>query len=119
MSYYTGEEDIGQGPHASRFPAEYAQEQMDRARARASAPGFSVGTSEPHPQMVYKGSHVAVSPPPVGYLVALWEHDRWTDTWDGNLWPTREQAEASAADAAETKWRVVVCAVMPIEAERP
>jgi hypothetical protein len=60
---------------------------------------------------------------PIGFLVALRENGAWTDTWDGEIHETIEEAKASADEAAKTEdegcgWEVVVCQLMPVEEVR-
>jgi hypothetical protein len=57
---------------------------------------------------------------PLGYFVALREHGRWTDFWDGEVHTTIDAAKASADVASERDgelqgWEVVVCRLVPVE----
>ena len=79
------------GIDPARFGQDYAQEQLDRATATVKAFGFSVGTSEPHPQMVYKGDL-----PAVGRRVVV----TWTDTTNIAAWQSSEEIEDFARDGA-------------------
>ena len=52
----------------------------------------------------------------LGYLVAHYEHGKWTTAWDGGeIHATAESARESAAEAAADGWCVKVVALMPID----
>ncbi len=42
----------------------------------------------------------------IGWLICLYEHGRWTDTWDGTIHVDRAEAEASLQEAIDAGYEV-------------
>lgn len=51
---------------------------------------------------------------PLGYIVLIREHGRWTENWDGELHPTAEAGNASLAGARNAGYTAVLTVAMPV-----
>lgn len=52
---------------------------------------------------------------PLGYIVLIREHNRWTDTWDGEVHPTIADGERSLAKARRNGWEAVLTAAVAVD----
>ena len=55
----------------------------------------------------------------IGFLVVLREeHGRWTDTWDGEVWPDEETGKRALEEAAGDGWEARLCQLTPVSRHR-
>jgi hypothetical protein len=60
---------------------------------------------------------VADTTTPLGYIVLIREHVRWTDNWDAAVHPTLEEGQRAVAAARAAGYEAVLIAAVPVSAE--